>query len=355
MKFFIFTLKSKIKLMPVLCAIMLIFMGSFYIITLNSKNKVINLEIYFDEQDSKNNMIIGLINGTASTKSNLSLSISYDLQSSQSKLEDGDIDVLIKVPANFYNSILNSENKSATIYFSPYLNETEKGIFTSLTKSSADILSYAQANIYVSDSIMDSNMSSRNYELNRYFLNEVLNREDEFETVKSEKDNNLIIIYITLLISSIIFANSKSKNYIDVYAHLIVKGYNLLVINILEILSNTIIFAFITGLILFFQKIPLNAILFLKLMLINMFIASLTEFIAIVFKEGASFCILILCIVSTLSSGLLLPRFSIFLNAYVTPVNLIMANTLISYSIFALYTIILILLVYFKIYRNFRY
>lgn len=187
MKFFIFTLKSKIKLMPVLCAIMLIFMGSFYIITLNSKNKVINLEIYFDEQDSKNNMIIGLINGTASTKSNLSLSISYDLQSSQSKLEDGDIDVLIKVPANFYNSILNSENKSATIYFSPYLNETEKGIFTSLTKSSADILSYAQANIYVSDSIMDSNMSSRNYELNRYFLNEVLNREDEFETVKSRK------------------------------------------------------------------------------------------------------------------------------------------------------------------------
>ena len=108
MKFFIFTLKSKIKLMPVLCAIMLIFMGSFYIITLNSKNKVINLEIYFDEQDSKNNMIISLINGTASTKSNLSLSTSYDLQSSQSKLEDGDIDVLIKVPANFYNSILNS-------------------------------------------------------------------------------------------------------------------------------------------------------------------------------------------------------------------------------------------------------
>ena len=208
MKFFIFTLKSKIKLMPVLCAIMLIFMGSFYIIALNSKNKTINLEIYFDEQDSKNNMIIGLINGTASTKSNLSLSTSYDLQSSQSKLEDGDIDVLIKVPANFYNSILNSENKSATIYFSPYLSETEKGIFTSLTKSSADILSYAQANIYVSDSIMDSNMSSRNYELNRYFLNEVLNREDEFKTVKSEKDNNLIIIYITLLISSIIFANS---------------------------------------------------------------------------------------------------------------------------------------------------
>ena len=139
------------------------------------------------------------------------------------------------------------------------------------------------------------------------------------------------------------------------YAHLIVKGYNLLAINILEILSNAIIFAFITGLILFFQKIPLNTALFLKLMLINLFIASLTEFIAIVFKEGASFCILILCIVSTLSSGLLLPRFSIFLNAYVTPVNLIIANTLISYSIFALYTIILILLVYFKIYRNFRY
>ena len=115
--------------MPIICAVLLIFMGGFYMIFKNLQSSKVSLEIYFADKDEKNYLITMLINNTKSTGKNLILSTSDDEKLSRQKLKNGEIDILISVPEGFYQSIISSENKSAVIEFSPNISQLQKGIF----------------------------------------------------------------------------------------------------------------------------------------------------------------------------------------------------------------------------------
>lgn len=356
MKYFIFTIKSKIRLIPILFIILLIFMGSFYIVSNDIKNTKISLEIYFEEKESKNALITNLIKGTQSTKNNIVLTISYDIEDSFEKLDNSEIDVLIKVPLGFYESILNGENKSAKIYFSKTSPAIAKGVFKALSESSAIILSCAQSNIYISDNISDENMSKRNLEMNRYFINCALNREDNFKFEIIKNEMNLAYIYIIMLIMSIAIISLRAKSYFSFYSYLKVRRKNIFAINLIEILSNSIIFFLFSIILLHFLKPEFKNDLFINLckaFLISFFVSAFIEMIFAIFKTFCIFVLLMICILAILNIGLILPR-SVTAFASISPMNLIISNTLISWAIVLIYTMICICITNYMIRRNFK-
>lgn len=354
MKYFNLIMKTKIKLIPILFIILLIFMGSFYIISDNLKNTKIHLEIYFEEKNPKNNMISGLIRGTESTKNNLVLNISDDLDKSMEKLKKGDIDVLINVPKGFYESILNGENKRAIIYFSNSSTQISKGLFKSLSESSSDLLSSAQSNIYISDSIVDGNEEIRNFEMNKNFLNNALNREDNFKFEIIKSDKSFAYLYTVVLILSIVFLSLKNKAYLNLYSHLKVKGKKISIINFSQIISNSIILLIVSLIAIIFIKtdfkdnIIINTI---KVFFICFFISSLIELSFAIFDEFSVFLILILSILSIFELGIILQR-SNSLTVLLSPINLLISNNVMSWTIFLVYIILMYIMSNFAIERR---
>ena len=341
MKFFIFSLKSKIKIMPIICAILLIFMGGFYMIFKNLQSSKVSLEIYFADKDEKNYIITMLINNTKSTGKNIILSISDDEKMSRQKLKNGQIDILISVPEGFYQSIISSENKSAVVEFSPNISQLQKGIFTSLTESSAHMLSYTQGNIYISDAIDDKDMANRNQNLNSYFMSVVSSRYDNFEEVKNEESNLMMQIYIGILIMTMIMASLKIRNKSNFYSHFIVRGKNVMSMIMSEISSNFIILFLISLIAMAILKLEISYVIVVKTMILCIFASFVLEASYSYLDRFSSFLILILCMLSTLSCGLFVPRLSVFTSMGFSPINLILANSVISWSVFLLYCLIL--------------
>ncbi len=341
MKFFIFSLKSKIRIMPIICAILLIFMGGFYMIFKNLQNSKVSLEIYFADKDEKNYLITMLINNTKSTGKNLILSTSDDENKSRQKLKNGEIDILISVPEGFYQSIISSENKSAVVEFSPNISQLQKGIFTSLTESSAHMLSYTQGNIYISDAIDDKDMANRNQNLNSYFMSAVSSRYDNFEEVKNEESNLMMQIYIGILIMTMIMASLKIRNKSNFYSHFIVRGKNVMSMIMSEICSNFIILFLISLIAMAILKLEISYVIVVKTMILCIFASFILEASYSYLDRFSSFLILILCMLSTLSCGLFVPRLSVFTSMGFSPINLILANSVISWSVFLLYCLIL--------------
>ena len=341
MKFFIFSLKSKIKIMPIICAILLIFMGGFYMIFKNLQNSKVSLEIYFADKDEKNYLITMLINNTKSTGKNLILSTSDDEKLSRQKLKNGEIDILISVPEGFYQSIISSENKSAVIEFSPNISQLQKGIFTSLTESSAHMLSYTQGNIYISDAMGGEDAADRNQKLNSYFLSTVSSRYDNFEEVKNDESNLMMQVYICILIMTMIMASLKIRNKSNFYSHFIVRGKNVMTMIMSEICSNFVILFFISLIAMVILKVELSYIFVVKTMILCIFASFILEASYSYMDRFSSFLILILCMLSTLSCGLFIPRLSVFTGMSFSPINLILSNSVISWSVFLLYCLIL--------------
>ena len=341
MKFFIFSLKSKIRIMPIICAILLIFMGGFYMIFKNLQNSKVSLEIYFADKDEKNYLITMLINNTKSTGKNLILSTSDDEKLSRQKLKNGEIDILISVPEGFYQSIISSENKSAVVEFSPNISQLQKGIFTSLTESSAHMLSYTQGNIYISDAIDDKDMANRNQNLNSYFMSAVSSRYDNFEEVKNEESNLMMQVYICILIMTMIMASLKIRNKSNFYSHFIVRGKNVMLMIMSEISSNFIILFLISLIAMAILKLEISYVIVVKTMILCIFASFVLEASYSYLDRFSSFLILILCMLSTLSCGLFVPRLSVFTSMSFSPINLILANSVISWSVFLLYCLIL--------------
>ena len=341
MKFFIFSLKSKIRIMPIICAILLIFMGGFYMIFKNLQNSKVSLEIYFADKDEKNYLITMLINNTKSTGKNLILSTSDDENKSRQKLKNGEIDILISVPEGFYQSIISSENKSAVVEFSPNISQLQKGIFTSLTESSAHMLSYTQGNIYISDAIDDKDMANRNQNLNSYFMSAVSSRYDNFKEVKKEESNLMMQIYIGILIMTMIMASLKIRNKSNFYSHFIVRGKNVMSMIMSEICSNFIILFLISLIAMAILKLEISYVIVVKTMILCIFASFILEASYSYLDRFSSFLILILCMLSTLSCGLFVPRLSVFTSMGFSPINLILANSVISWSVFLLYCLIL--------------
>ncbi|EJP24585.1 putative membrane protein [Peptostreptococcaceae bacterium AS15] len=341
MKFFIFSLKSKIKIMPIICAILLIFMGGFYMIFKNLQSSKVLLEIYFADKDEKNYLITMLINNTKSTGKNIILSTSDDEKLSRQKLKNGEIDILISVPEGFYQSIINSENKSAVIEFSPNISQLQKGIFTSLTESSAHMLSYTQGNIYISDAMGDADVASRNQKLNSYFMSAVSSRYDNFEEVKNDESNLIMQVYICILIMTMIMASLKIKNKINFYSHFIVRGKNVMSMIMSEVCSNFVILFIISLVGMVILRLELSFIFIIKTMILCIFASFVLEASYSYLDRFSSFLILILCMVSTLSCGLFIPRLSIFTSMGFSPINLILADSIISWSVFLIYCLVL--------------
>ncbi|EFM38660.1 hypothetical protein HMPREF0379_1586 [[Eubacterium] yurii subsp. margaretiae ATCC 43715] len=341
MKFFIFSLKSKIKIMPIICAILLIFMGGFYMIFKNLQSSKVLLEIYFADKDEKNYLITMLINNTKSTGKNIILSTSDDEKLSRQKLKNGEIDILISVPEGFYQSIINSENKSAVIEFSPNISQLQKGIFTSLTESSAHMLSYTQGNIYISDAMGDADVASRNQKLNSYFMSAVSSRYDNFEEVKNDESNLIMQVYICILIMTMIMASLKIKNKSNFYSHFIVRGKNVMSMIISEVCSNFVILFIISLVGMVILRLELSFIFIIKTMILCIFASFVLEASYSYLDRFSSFLILILCMVSTLSCGLFIPRLSIFTSMGFSPINLILADSIISWSVFLIYCLVL--------------
>ena len=327
--------------MPIICAILLIFMGGFYMIFKNLQNSKVSLEIYFADKDEKNYLITMLINNTKSTGKNLILSTSDDEKKSRQKLKNGEIDILISVPEGFYQSIISSENKSAVVEFSPNISQLQKGIFTSLTESSAHMLSYTQGNIYISDAIDDKDMANRNQNLNSYFMSAVSSRYDNFEEVKNEESNLMMQVYICILIMTMIMASLKIRNKSNFYSHFIVRGKNVMLMIMSEISSNFIILFLISLIAMAILKLEISYVIVVKTMILCIFASFVLEASYSYLDRFSSFLILILCMLSTLSCGLFVPRLSVFTSMSFSPINLILANSVISWSVFLLYCLIL--------------
>lgn len=327
--------------MPIICAILLIFMGGFYMIFKNLQSSKVLLEIYFADKDEKNYLITMLINNTKSTGKNIILSTSDDEKLSRQKLKNGEIDILISVPEGFYQSIINSENKSAVIEFSPNISQLQKGIFTSLTESSAHMLSYTQGNIYISDAMGDADVASRNQKLNSYFMSAVSSRYDNFEEVKNDESNLIMQVYICILIMTMIMASLKIKNKINFYSHFIVRGKNVMSMIMSEVCSNFVILFIISLVGMVILRLELSFIFIIKTMILCIFASFVLEASYSYLDRFSSFLILILCMVSTLSCGLFIPRLSIFTSMGFSPINLILADSIISWSVFLIYCLVL--------------
>lgn len=348
MKFFIFSLKSKIKTMPIIFAILLIFMGGFYMIFKQVQNSKVSLEMYFADNDQKNYIITMMINNTKSTGKNLILTISNDEKISRQKLKNGDIDILISVPEGFYQSIINSENKSAIVEFSPNISQLQKGIFTSLTESSAHMLSYAQGNIYISDGMGDEDVASRNQKLNTYFLSLVSGRYGDFNEEKNGDSFLIIQIYILILIMAMIMASVRLKNKANFYSHFIVRGKSAMTMIISEVCSDFVVLLLLSMLGMAIFKIEMTFFIILKTIILCVFTSFVLEASYSYFEKFSSFLILILCMLSTFSCGLLVPRFSIFTVLSFSPVNLILSDSVVSWLMFLLYSIALGIVARFK-------
>ena len=307
----------------------------------NLQNSKVSLEIYFADKDQKNYLITMLINNTKSTGKNIILSISDDEKKSRQKLKNGEIDILISVPEGFYQSIISSENKSAVVEFSPNISQLQKGIFTSLTESSAHMLSYTQGNIYISDAIDDKDMANRNQNLNSYFMSAVSSRYDNFEEVKNEESNLMMQIYIGILIMTMIMASLKIRNKSNFYSHFIVRGKNVMSMIMSEICSNFIILFLISLIAMAILKLEISYVIVVKTMILCIFASFILEASYSYLDRFSSFLILILCMLSTLSCGLFVPRLSVFTSMGFSPINLILANSVISWSVFLLYCLIL--------------
>ena len=327
--------------MPIICAILLIFMGGFYMIFKNLQSSKVSLEIYFADKDEKNYIITMLINNTKSTGKNIILSISDDEKISRQKLKNGEIDILISVPEGFYQSIISSENKSAVVEFSPNISQLQKGIFTSLTESSAHMLSYTQGNIYISDAMGDADVASRNQKLNSYFMSAVSSRYDNFEEVKNDESNLIMQVYICILIMTMIMASLKIKNKSNFYSHFIVRGKNVMSMIMSEVCSNFVILFIISLVGMVILKLELSFIFIIKIMILCIFASFVLEASYSYLDRFSSFLILILCMVSTLSCGLFIPRLSIFTSMGFSPINLILADSIISWSVFLIYCLVL--------------
>lgn len=307
----------------------------------NLQSSKVSLEIYFADKDEKNYLITMLINNTKSTGKNLILSTSDDEKLSRQKLKNGEIDILISVPEGFYQSIISSENKSAVVEFSPNISQLQKGIFTSLTESSAHMLSYTQGNIYISDAIDDKDMANRNQNLNSYFMSAVSSRYDNFEEVKNEESNLMMQIYIGILIMTMIMASLKIRNKSNFYSHFIVRGKNVMSMIMSEICSNFIILFLISLIAMAILKLEISYVIVVKTMILCIFTSFVLEASYSYLDRFSSFLILILCMLSTLSCGLFVPRLSVFTGMSFSPINLILANSVISWSVFLLYCLIL--------------
>ena len=331
MKFFIFSLKSKIKTMPIIFAILLIFMGGFYMIFKQVQNSKVSLEMYFADNDQKNYIITMMINNTKSTGKNLILT-----------------DILISVPEGFYQSIINSENKSAIVEFSPNISQLQKGIFTSLTESSAHMLSYAQGNIYISDGMGDEDVASRNQKLNTYFLSLVSGRYGDFNEEKNGDSFLIIQIYILILIMAMIMASVRLKNKANFYSHFIVRGKSAMTMIISEVCSDFVVLLLLSMLGMAIFKIEMTFFIILKTIILCVFTSFVLEASYSYFEKFSSFLILILCMLSTFSCGLLVPRFSIFTVLSFSPVNLILSDSVVSWLMFLLYSIVLGIVARFK-------
>lgn len=307
----------------------------------NLQSSKVLLEIYFADKDEKNYLITMLINNTKSTGKNIILSTSDDEKLSRQKLKNGEIDILISVPEGFYQSIINSENKSAVIEFSPNISQLQKGIFTSLTESSAHMLSYTQGNIYISDAMGDADVASRNQKLNSYFMSAVSSRYDNFEEVKNDESNLIMQVYICILIMTMIMASLKIKNKSNFYSHFIVRGKNVMSMIISEVCSNFVILFIISLVGMVILRLELSFIFIIKTMILCIFASFVLEASYSYLDRFSSFLILILCMVSTLSCGLFIPRLSIFTSMGFSPINLILADSIISWSVFLIYCLVL--------------
>ena len=307
----------------------------------NLQSSKVSLEIYFADKDEKNYIITMLINNTKSTGKNIILSISDDEKISRQKLKNGEIDILISVPEGFYQSIISSENKSAVVEFSPNISQLQKGIFTSLTESSAHMLSYKQGNIYISDAIDDKDMASRNQKLNSYFMSAVSSRYDNFEEVKNDESNLIMQVYICILIMTMIMASLKIKNKSNFYSHFIARGKNVMSMIMSEVCSNFVILFIISLVGMVILKLELSFIFIIKTMILCIFASFVLEASYSYLDRFSSFLILILCMVSTLSCGLFIPRLSIFTSMGFSPINLILADSIISWSVFLIYCLVL--------------
>lgn len=359
MKYFLLRLKSKFKILPILCAVMLIFMGSFYILKNNFKAKKINLSLHFEEQSNKNNLILFLVKGTASVKNAINVKLETNLENAFSDLKNGKTDILINVPENFYESIIDGTNKSATIYFSDS-TEIVKGVFKSLSESSVKMLSSAQANIYISDNIKDGKQGYRNEELNKKLLSESLNREKLFKKVYIKSNVSMAEIYISILISSIIIIALRNTNYINTYAYLKVRGNSIFKLNLYEVVSNTIILFLIFIVSYNIANKPLNMLTdSIKILIISAFISALLELLLILFKESCIFAILIISILSILNSGIIISRSIIptyIIKAFsIMPISLILKDAPKSYILISAYTICFMLFTNYLIRRNFEW
>lgn len=352
MKYFLYNFKKKVKLLPIICAIMPIIMGIFYI-SLSTSAEKISVDIYFKDNDYKNNFLLNIINQTDSTKSSIKINKSVDFEKSLNDLHNNKINILIDVPDKFYNSIISGENKPATIYFAEN-SQLVKGSFKSLISSAEDMLSDAQTNIYISDNIKDLNKDTRNLSLNKVFLNSILNREDNFKIEVLGKSNLVLsIIYILLLIFSIVFVALKDNNYYNNISFLKVKGHSPYLIELSNIASSALILSFVGTFLLFLINFKLKNTLsfynFFGILLVSIFISSLNSLLLNILNSSKTiFITLLIIILNIFCSNLIIPK-SIFPSTAlqiisILPMGLVQGFNIFNLILIFIYSILLLAL-----------
>ena len=183
--------------------------------------------------------------------------------------------------------------------------------------------------------------ADRNQKLNSYFLSTVSSRYDNFEEVKNDESNLMMQVYICILIMTMIMASLKIRNKSNFYSHFIVRGKNVMTMIMSEICSNFVILFFISLIAMAILKLEISYVIVVKTMILCIFTSFLLEASYSYLDRFSSFLILILCMLSTLSCGLFVPRLSVFTSMSFSPINLILANSVISWSVFLLYCLIL--------------
>ena len=183
--------------------------------------------------------------------------------------------------------------------------------------------------------------ADRNQKLNSYFLSTVSSRYDNFEEVKNDESNLMMQVYICILIMTMIMASLKIRNKSNFYSHFIVRGKNVMSMIMSEICFNFIILFLISLIAMAILKLEISYVIIVKTMILCIFASFVLEASYSYLDRFSSFLIFILCMLSTLSCGLFVPRLSVFTSMGFSPINLILANSVISWSVFLLYCLIL--------------
>ena len=140
---------------------------------------------------------------------------------------------------------------------------------------------------------------------------------------------------------TMIMASLKIRNKSNFYSHFIVRGKNVMSMIMSEICSNFVMLFIISLVGMLILKVELSFIFVIKTMILCIFASFVLEASYSYLDRFSSFLILILCMVSTLSCGLFIPRLSIFTSMGFSPINLILADSIISWSVFLIYCLAL--------------